>query len=178
MKKIIIIILFIIGFTFLFWVIMNVASFKVFYETSPVIKSTRVSKENTIGDVAAVKKNYRATEKVVNVNNHFDDYLHSLPTLDDLQNLSMEEVHHTPEMILNGGELIGRIQDQAENDPSKRMAAMDFFRKCAEDHLMATPLRAVCLNKIYKLVPDWQIPLALADENISKEVNDLALKLP
>lgn len=100
----------------------------------------------------------------------------SLPTMGDLQNLTFDEVHHTPEIIKNGGEIIGKIQDEAEIDSSKRVDAMSFFKRCTQDNQLATAIRAVCLNKIYKLVPAWKIPAPLS--NVSDEVSDLALKLP
>jgi len=110
--------------------------------------------------------------------NQFESYFKSLPIIDDLKNLSEEEVHHTPEIIQDGGELIGRIHQEAENDSTKRIDALSFFKKCAEDQQIVTAIRAVCLNKIYKLVPEWKIPTPLADSEISSEVLELALRLP
>lgn len=101
-----------------------------------------------------------------------------LPTIDDLQQLSAEEVHFTPELIKEAGGVIGRIQDEAEKGPAKRTAAMHFFKKCAEDQEMVPAIRAVCLKKILKLIPVWQIPVALSDELISQDITDLAAKLP
>lgn len=83
--------------------------------------------------------------------NHYD--------MDDLKNLYEEEVHHAPEIIIDGGELIGSIHEEAENDHNKRIDALSFFKKCVEDQHIVTAIRAVSLNKIYKLVPIWQIPV-------------------
>lgn len=101
-----------------------------------------------------------------------------LPTIDDLQQLTEEEVHYTPEVIKEAGGVIGRIHDEAENDPTKRVAAMQFFKQCAEDQQMVPAIRAVCLKKILKLVPVWQIPMPLSDKLISQEITDLVAKLP
>ncbi len=112
----------------------------------------------------------------------FQDFLDlefkSLPTIDDLKNLTEEEVHFTPEAVKEAGGVIGRIQDEAENDSSKRIPAMNFFKNCAEDQELVPAVRAVCLNKTLKLIPIWQIPMPLSDELISHEISDLASKLP
>lgn len=101
-----------------------------------------------------------------------------LPTIDDIQGLTEEEVHYTPEVIKEAGGVIGRIHDEAENNPAKRVAAMQFFKQCAEDQEMVPAIRAVCLKKILKLIPIWQIPVPLSDKHISQEITDLAAKLP
>lgn len=108
----------------------------------------------------------------------FDHQLNSLPTLEDLKALTNEDVHHTPEIIKNGAETVGRVHSEAEADSTKRKSALQFFKSCAEDDMIATAIRAVCLKKIYTLIPKWGIPVILSENKISKEVSDLAMKLP
>lgn len=156
-------------------VIFFLVIFKEKKEDSKVLPQIRpVSKERAASSASPIKEE----------TSHLSDYQHqlerafkSLPTKDDLVNLSPQEVHHTPEMIMEGGEVIGKIHQEAELDPTKRSKAMSFFGQCAEDREIATALRAVCLSKVYKLVPRWQIPAAFTLE-ISAEVEELALKLP
>ncbi|MCM2350913.1 MAG: hypothetical protein NDI69_12900 [Bacteriovoracaceae bacterium] len=107
-----------------------------------------------------------------------DQKFKTLPTIGDLQQLTAEDVHYTPEVIKEAGGVIGLIQDEAEKDPAKRVPAMHFFKRCAEDQEMVPAIRAVCLSKILKLIPTWQIPVPLSDELISQEITDLASKLP
>ncbi|WPU64785.1 hypothetical protein [Peredibacter starrii] len=107
-----------------------------------------------------------------------DRHLKKLPTMGDLKNLTAEEVHHTPEIILEGGGLIGKVYDEAEREPKKRLDAMNFFKKCAVDQEIATSIRAMCLNKILSQVPLWNIPMSVTDAEISSEVFELAMKLP
>lgn len=171
MKKIIISLLFIIGFTLIFW--------KGFSPSSIPKMSQESVLETVPNDVVLTDKKLEASDLKVELSDYqskLDRDLKSLPTMDDLQNLTFDEVHHTPEIIKNGGELIGKIQDEAEMDSSKRVDAMSFFKKCTEDAQIAVAIRAVCLNKVYKLVPVWKIPAPLS--NVSDEVSDLALKLP
>lgn len=116
-------------------------------------------------------------EKVEQITNP-EAKIDSLPTIENLKALPEEQLHHTPEIILNGGALIGRIEDQAQQNPSARKEAMRFFKECAEAQNIALPLRAVCLRKIHKLIPDWEIPVLLSNEKISPEVLELSKELP
>ena len=178
MKRITVLFLFIVGTALVSWNLWKRDPQDVSQDLSPSKSLTRPisnesekvkSHEASVAD-AKIPSSYKQ--------NQFDGYMKSLPIIDDLQNLSPEEVHHTPELIKDGGELIGRIHAEAESDATKRVDAMSFFKKCAEDEQIVTAIRAVCLNKIYKLVPKWQIPVPLSDSEISKDVLELALKLP
>lgn len=128
------------------------------------------------GDIEILKKDYGAIE--LQNDDHFNQYLNTLPTAEDFKTLSYEEVHHTPEIIKNGGAIIGRIHSEAQEDVSKRVSAMNFFKSCAEDEELVPAIRAVCLKKIYKLIPEWKVPVILSEERISKEVADLSMKIP
>ena len=137
------------------------------------------SKSNDLSDIkneSAV--NERAAEELTAFQDELNRHYKNLPTLGDLKNLTAEEVHHTPEIITEGGGIIGRVFDKAEKDFKKRPDAMTFFKKCAEDQEIAIAIRASCLNKVLNLVPQWKIPMTVTDEEISKEVFELALKLP
>jgi hypothetical protein len=136
----------------------------------------RISENEKKGNVEILKEDVGAIE--IKINEHFNQYLNTLPTAEDFKTLSYEEVHHTPEIIKNGGAIIGRIHSEAQEDVSKRVSAMSFFKSCAEDEKVVPAIRAVCLKKIYKLIPEWKVPVILSEEKISKEVTDLAMKIP
>ncbi|MGI4992030.1 hypothetical protein ACRXCV_05345 [Halobacteriovorax sp. GFR7] len=108
----------------------------------------------------------------------FERELNTLPINEDLKKLTADEVHHTPELIKDAGELIGSIHASAQADHSKRPAAMKFFKSCAEDRDVVRPIRAVCLKKIYKLMPEWRIATAISHHLIPESVSSLAFKLP
>ncbi|WP_412472266.1 hypothetical protein [Halobacteriovorax sp. RT-2-5] len=126
---------------------------------------------------------YKAQGKEVapldqSVEKNFERELNDLPIVSDIQKLSPSEVHHTPEIIKNAGELVGAIHAQAQAQPLKRYAAMTFFKSCAEDSEVIRSIRAVCLKKIYKLMPEWKIATVLSHEKIPESVSSLAFKLP
>ncbi|HLT21889.1 MAG TPA: hypothetical protein VKZ84_00530 [Bacteriovoracaceae bacterium] len=169
MKKITISLVFILISTLIFW---NLKNRKIITEDHvDSVGAVETGLVNTNSDVT--QQDSRESD-----DNHFEGHLKSLPTIDDLKNLTEEEVHHTPEIIKDGGELVGVIYDEAQKDPTKRVDAMNFFRKCAEDEKVAVPIRAVCLNRVYKLIPEWEAPVPLIDSKISDEVLDLSMKLP
>lgn len=157
-------------FTLVFWLVVNRTP------SDSVVESTQETQREiieTFGDDSAPE----SFEFDIDQRDHFVHYIKSLPTAEDLQNLTPEEVHHTPEIIKEGGELVGRIYDEAENDLTKRADAMNFFKKCAEDEYIVTAIRAVCLNRVYKLMPEWKIPVPLSD-SIPEDVVELSLKFP
>lgn len=137
----------------------SVEKSETFQEELPVLKKEEILDQSAFQDL-------------------LDQEFKSLPTIDDLKNLTEEEVHFTPEAVKDAGGVIGLIQNEAENDPAKRASAMNFFKRCAEDQELVPAIRAVCLNKTLKLIPVWKIPVPLSDELISQEISDLAAKLP
>lgn len=178
MKRIVFLLLFIVGMTLVSWALMDKGSLMVSENLlRPETSLTALPSDNP-QNVPKQKISVDTINKPTDNQNQYDMYFKSLPIMDDLKNLSEEEVHHTPEIIKDGGEVIGRIHEDAENDATKRPDAMSFFKKCVEDQQIVTAIRAVCLNKIYKLIPEWQIPVPLTDAEISKDVLELALKLP
>jgi hypothetical protein len=178
MKRLIIVFLFIAGIALLSWVMMDRGSLEVIEDLARPETSLITGQSENFENVPNQKSTVDTINKPTDNQNQYDMYFKSLPIMDDLKNLSEEEVHHTPEIIKDGGEVIGRIHEEAENDPSKRIEAMSFFKKCVEDQQIVTVIRAVCLNKIYRLVPEWQIPAPLEEAEISDEVLKLSLRLP
>lgn len=145
-------------------------------ERVSIISQSVASKSNDLPDIknVPIADETDATEFQDELSRHYKN----LPTLGDLKTLTAEEVHHTPEIITEGGGIIGRVFDEADKDPKKRPDAMSFYKKCAEDQEVALAIRAMCLNKVLNLVPQWKIPTTVTEAEISKEVFELAMKLP
>lgn len=108
----------------------------------------------------------------------FEKEFNMLPVKGDMQKLTEAEVHYTPEIIKDAAEVIGRIHSDAQNSVAKRAPAMNFFKSCAEDRDIVKPIRAVCLKKIYKLMPEWKIATVISHDLIPESVSTLAFKLP
>lgn len=178
MKKVSIAIIVIIGVGLLLWKAASTSNVSNFSDKSDSQEmSTSIALDRK--DEGTVKENNSdSLIEFTDYQNKLERDFKALTTKDDLKNLTPHEVHHTPELLKNGGELIGRIHDEAESDPAKRVDALNFFKRCAEDGQIATAIRAVCLSKVYKLIPVWKLPVPLNEERISREVSELAMKLP
>lgn len=131
-----------------------------------------------VEEVSDVKIEAIIKNEPQSVETEFEEKLNTLPIVADLQKLTLEEVHHTPELIKDAAELIGSIHAQAQAQPIKRASAMKFFKDCAEDNEVVRPIRAVCLKKVYKLMPEWKIATVISHEKIQESVSALAFKLP
>lgn len=178
MKKVSLAIIVLVGVGLLVWkfaMTSNVSHVSDKSNSQEINSSIVVDQKNE--GIVKEKTNVSVTE-FTDYQNKLERDFKSLATVDDLKNLTANEVHHTPEILKNGGELIGRIHDEAQSEPAKRVDALNFFKRCTEDSQIATAIRAVCLSKVYKLIPEWKLPVPLSEEKISREVSELAMKLP
>ncbi|WPU64757.1 hypothetical protein [Peredibacter starrii] len=101
-----------------------------------------------------------------------------LPSLRDLEGLTDEEVHHTPDFIVEGGMKIGQLIDEANANPAKREETLKFMKSCAENDDLVPAIRAVCWKKTLTQINNWEIFLPISDAKVSDEVKNLAAQLP
>lgn len=101
-----------------------------------------------------------------------------LPNLADVENLSEEDVHETPEIIIRGGMRIGELIEAAQNDPSKREATLLFLKGCAESDDLVPAIRALCWKKVLSHTPRWNIFIPLSDANVPEEIKNLSSEIP
>lgn len=104
--------------------------------------------------------------------------LNELPTLADLQSLSEEEVHHTPEVVMEGGKLVGEILEQAEKNPARREETVKFLAKCSEAQDVVPAVRAVCWKKTLTQINEWKVFIPVTELNVSDEIKSLGARLP
>ncbi|WP_408097740.1 hypothetical protein ACJVC5_02170 [Peredibacter sp. HCB2-198] len=101
-----------------------------------------------------------------------------LPSLRDLEGLTDEEVHHTPDFIVEGGMKIGQLIEEADANPAKREETLKFMKSCAENDDLVPAIRAVCWKKTLTQITNWEIFLPISDAKVSDEVKNLASQLP
>jgi hypothetical protein len=106
------------------------------------------------------------------------DVMNQLPTSKDLQNLDEEEVHHTPDIVIEGGMMVGNLIEKAEQDPKRREETLGFLKACAENPDVLPQIRAVCWNKTLAQIPEWKIFLPISDAKVPEDIQNLASKLP
>ncbi len=104
--------------------------------------------------------------------------LDEFPTLADLQDLSEDEVHHTPEAVINGGRLVGQLIDRAEKNPPLREKTLQLLKSCAESDEVVTAVRAVCWKNTVSQMKNWRVFIPLSDMKVPANVLELSSQLP
>lgn len=104
--------------------------------------------------------------------------LDELPTVDDLRNLSEEETHHTPAAIREGGKVIARLIEKAENNPELREKAIHVLHDCAKSETIATSIRAVCWKNTVTYIGKWKVFVPVSQTKLPPRVLELSSKLP
>lgn len=117
-------------------------------------------------------------EQKSSVTEELADAMTELPTLGDLKALDEEELHHTPEIVLEGGMLVGKMIEKAEVEPTRREATLQFLKTCAENAEVAPQVRAVCWRKTLAQITEWKIFLPITDAKVPDDIKELASKLP
>jgi hypothetical protein len=100
--------------------------------------------------------------------------LQVMPTIHDLKELSSEEVHHTPDIILKEGQILGEIAQLIEDHPELGKQAIDFYEKCAKNADAPTSIRALCYFRFKKLDPNHE---NREDDSIPDSIKILANQL-
>lgn len=101
-----------------------------------------------------------------------------LPTMKDMEGLTEEEVHHTPDAVVEGGMLIGSLLEEAEKNPAKREETLKFFKSCAENSELMPAIRAVCWKRTLDQIPEWKIFLPISDADVPEDIKSLSSKIP
>lgn len=104
--------------------------------------------------------------------------LDSLPTLDDMKDLSADEVHHTPEVVLESAREIGKMIDAAEKNPELREKTVKFLLECAESADVVASIRAVCWKNTMNGVTNWKVFVPMSEAKVPDNIKNLANQLP
>lgn len=136
-------------------------------EVSPEEKPVVVSKP---GDVIAAPKDDEEGTAPMD--------LDSLPTLDDMKELSADEVHHTPEVVIESAREIGKMIDAAEKNPELREKTVKFLLECAESSNVVASIRAVCWKNTMNGVNNWKVFVPMSEAKVPDNIKNLANQLP
>ncbi len=88
---------------------------------------------------------------IENFQNIANRTLRSIPTIEDLQKLSDEEVHNTPTQIIEAASKIGKIASMLALDSSLKPIGIGFYEDCAKTENFPNSVRAVCYFNLKKL---------------------------
>ena len=103
-----------------------------------------------------------------------EDTLRRMPTVQDLRALAEEEVHFTPQIIVEAGKRLATIALLAQDEPDSAPGAVSFYETCASDRDFPVAVRAVCYSNLMSM--DLSRSHSIAD-GVPKEVRELASQL-
>lgn len=87
----------------------------------------------------------------------------SIPSKSELKKLSAEEVHATPEKIMEAGVRLGLIAQAIENEPALQKDGLEFYQSCAAASKNPNSVRALCYANYLNFAKKLGI---VANENI------------
>ena len=82
---------------------------------------------------------------------YLEQVMEKLPKVDDIKKLSSEELHHTPQILLDSAGDFVKILETAEISAVHRVESQKFFSECTQASAVATSLRATCLSNLVEL---------------------------
>jgi hypothetical protein len=103
--------------------------------------------------------------------------LSQLPTMNDMQDLSEEEVHLTPTAVTKAGYDIGVLLEEAQKNPEKQEATVKLLLGCADNKDIVPAIRALCWKKALLSMPKWNKPVPLSDYNVPVEIQALGERI-
>ncbi len=108
-----------------------------------------------------------------------EDFKSSAPTQADLQKLTAQQVHYTPEVIFKSALRLGDIAQAIADHKDLAAAGLKFYRECAENSASPNSLRASCYVRHEKLIESSGLiePSLSKDSQVSDHVKSLAQKL-
>ena len=102
-----------------------------------------------------------------------------IPTQEQLQKLTPEEVHFTPKLIQKAALGLGELAQLISDKPELAPEAIKFYRECAETDGNPVAIRASCFASHEQLINKYHLHEESldVDERIDETVKNLAKKL-
>lgn len=135
----------------------------------PISARVRDNRQKDIEDFKGV-----TLGSVEKLRQNLQQVLKTLPTVDDVAKLSDEEVHSTPQILLEAAARLGAATDEISGHPEYKTIALEFYSSCAQQAKGLLPIRSVCYkhaNEIYHEIYGKLSKFHL-DHKISSEVDN------
>lgn len=98
-----------------------------------------------------------------------------LPTFEQIQKLSAEQVHRTPKIVVDAGLELGDIAEAIEKNPALTPQGLEFYDQCAKRSGVAEAVRATCLASLRDLA--HSTGQRVNEKGIPANIRNLATKL-
>lgn len=146
-------------------------------KTTPAPSSgTTIPEESKIVDSSSAEKKQNARNTEI-VEQELNAAFQELPSAEELKNLDEHEVHLTPDVVKNGGAVVGSMIDKAQQEPGRREETMQFLLRCAEARDLVPAVRAVCWRNILDNIPHWDVFVPVTEAQVPEDIKSLAMKL-
>jgi hypothetical protein len=126
------------------------AVFLVLNQRDPVAPETPATPV-VVAPIAAAPVVVASTPEQTEFQKKADSAQESLPTSEKIQALSPEEVHNTPQPLIDASLQIGELAEAISRNPALGAQGMDFYGKCARRGELAVSVRAHCLHNLRAL---------------------------
>jgi hypothetical protein len=131
--------------------------------SQPLIEPSPLQKEKALDPLEMTSEDFDRT---------LEETQKIIPTLQKLQTLSQEEIHHTPVLLLEAGKKLGEIAEILHVQPHFASQAISFYRTCARESQYPNSVRALCYSNLKQLDPQ-----SFHNENEDPEVNEAVIRL-
>lgn len=105
-----------------------------------------------------------------------DAAFESFPTLEVLSQLSADQVHHTPEVLIEAGRRLGEVAKALSENPNLKPAGIRFYQKTASAEGLPSTIRAMSYRH-WKDLDTERFEGDQEDENIPSFIRKLANSL-
>ena len=99
----------------------------------------------------------------------------AIPTVEELRKLPADELHETPEALLNAGVELGALAELVKAHPELSERALEFYEKCSLQDSSPMSVRAVCYSDFKTLAKRTNSGRALPP--VPEKVRSLAEQL-
>ena len=107
-----------------------------------------------------------------------DEAFHSLPRIEQLRALPAREAHHTPTLLLEAGEKLGRVAAALKENPALRGEALVYYRHCAQDEHGANSVRALCYAALREIARQLDREGEFPPQDFPEHIREAADQIP
>lgn len=102
--------------------------------------------------------------------------LRELPTREDLKSLSPQEVHRSPQILMDAGLALGQVAERLDQNSELIHEALGFYQDCAGNAELPSSVRALCFSNLESRSKAAGIEIPW-DDLVSENIRKLAKKL-
>lgn len=130
------------------------------YNTSQWVRTKSIEKKYPSVIKYKIKENNNH-QKEFKLDKILSTLFNELPRKNQIQYLSSEELHHTPDIILIAGKRLGDLREllsHSKNDPTITAKTFQFYKKCAFNKDLLKSIRTLCFIHAKEIDHNIDVP--------------------